>query len=377
MTWKSAFFKNEPIRKSWWLWILVGWLSLILIEVTQNYAFCVELGLPWSWVFSLRYALVEFVFWAIMTSVIAHWAQKFPLDGAHRGRHLAILFSLNLFILLIHAAYRVPLHRLIYDDPQPRPVLHLFVFQLIDNSLADSWIVWAVVGICQAIRSERRSRLREQELTRAQLEMLKGQLQPHFLFNTLNSISWLMRQDVEAADNMMACLSELLRTTLSVSANQEVTLREELRVLDLYLTIERARFQHRLTVQTVVEPDALYCKVPCLILQPIVENAVRHGVARLDGPGLVKISARQEGADLLLCILDNGPGISPEAGGREGIGVANTRERLEKHYGRAQSFHYNNRTVGGFKVEIRLPFRVQKVSRQSGELHEAANIDRR
>src|ERR1700687_2560211 len=106
MTWKSAFFKNEPIRKSWWLWILVGWLSLILIEVTQNYAFCVELGLPWSWVFSLRYALVEFVFWAIMTSVIAHWAQKFPLDGADRARHLAILFSLNLFILLIHAAYR-------------------------------------------------------------------------------------------------------------------------------------------------------------------------------------------------------------------------------------------------------------------------------
>jgi signal transduction histidine kinase len=377
MTWKSTFFQNEPIRKSWRLWILVAWVSLILIQVTQNYAFCVELGLPWSWAYSLRYALVEFVFWAIMTSAIAHWAQKFPLEGAARGRHVAILLSLNLFTLLIHAAYRVPLHRVMYNDPHPRRLMHLFSFQLIDNSLTDTWIVWAVVGICQAIRSERRSRQREQELTRAQLEMLKGQLQPHFLFNTLNSISWLMRQDVEAADNMMACLSELLRTTLSVSGNQEVTLREELRILSLYLTIERARFQHRLTVQLLVEPDVLFCKVPCLILQPIVENAVRHGVARLDGPGLVEISARREGAELLLCILDNGPGISPEVGGREGIGVANTRERLEKYYGPAQSFRYNNRTVGGLKVEIRLPFRVLKGSRQPGELHEAANIDRR
>jgi two-component system LytT family sensor kinase len=371
----SAFFQGEPIRKRWWLWILVGWLSLILIQVTQNYAFCITLGMPWSWTYSLRYALVEFVFWAIMTSVVAHWAQRFPLTGTSRGRHLAILFSLTLFTLLGHAIYRVPLHRVMYNDPQPRAFLHLFVFQLVNNSLTDTCIFWAVVGICQAIRSVRRSQQREQELTKAQLEMLKGQLQPHFLFNTLNSISWLMRKDVEAADNMMTSLSDLLRTALSVPGSEEVTLREELHVLDLYLTIERARFRSRLTVLITVEPEALDCKVPGLLLQPIVENAVRHGVARVDGPSLVEIRAQREGGALCLSILDNGPGISEEISRREGIGMANTRERLEKYYGPAQSFRYSNRAAGGLSVNIRLPFRVSNGFEERDERHEVANSD--
>jgi LytS/YehU family sensor histidine kinase len=308
----------------------------------------------------VRYAVVELVFWAIMTFVIAYWAQKFPPGGVKRGKHIAILLSLTLGTLLIHAAYRVPLHRVIYNDSEPRPLLHLFVFQLIDNSLTDTWVFWAVVGICHAVKSARRSQQREQELTKAQLEALKGQLQPHFLFNTLNSISWLMREDVEAADNVMTSLSDLLRTTLSLPGSEDVTLREELHVLDLYLTIERARFQSRLTVLTAVEPETLDCNMPGFLLQPIVENAVRHGVARLDGPGLVEIRARREASDLCLSILDNGPGISQEVSQREGIGLANTRARLEKYYGSAQAFCYSNRAAGGLSVDIRFPFRVSK-----------------
>lgn len=367
MAWKLVFRGKEEILRGWWLWIFAGWLALMLIQMTQNYAFSVEVGMPWSWGSGLRYALVEFVFWAVATTVIVRWTQIFPPEGSDLGKNVAILLSLTVATLLVHAAYRVPLHRVIYDDPESRPFLHLFTFQLIDNSLTDMAVFWIVVGISQAIRSARRCQQREQELTKAQLEMLKGQLQPHFLFNTLNSISWLMRKDVESADNVMTSLSNFLRTTLSVPGSEEVTLREELRVLDLYLVIERARFQSRLIVFVNAEPDTLDCRLPGLLLQPIVENAVRHGVARLDGPGVVEIGAKRHGASLCLSIQDNGPGISNAIAQREGIGMANTRTRLEKYYGSAQAFCYSNREHGGLRVDIRLPFRVSEGFKQTAE----------
>ena len=370
-----ASSRDGLTRGSWRLWILVGWLALILIQMTQNYAYSVELGMPWSWGFSLRYAMVEFAFWAFATTAIVRWAQIFPPEGAERGKNVAFLLLLTGATLLAHAAYRVPLHRLIYRDPEPRPVLHLFTFQLIDNSLTDTAIFWAVVGICQAIGSARRVQQREQELTKAQLEMLKAQLQPHFLFNTLNSISWLMRKDVEAADNVLASLSTFLRTTLTIPGSEEVTLREELEVLRLYLDIEQARFQNRLTIITNVDANTLGCRLPGLLLQPIVENAVRHGVARTEGPGVIEMGARREGSSLCLWILDNGPGVSRHAGQREGIGMANTRARLEKYYGPAQSVLLSEPAEGGVRVEIRLPLKVTKDAEIEVAVHETENLD--
>ena len=284
-----------------------------------------------------------------------------------------MLLSLTAATLLIHAVYRVPLHYVMYNDPERRPLVHLFTFQLIDNSLTDSAVFWTIVGICQAIRSARRAQQREHELTKAHLEMLKQQLQPHFLFNTLNSISWLMRKDVEAADNVMSALSTFLRTTLTVPGSEEVPLREELQILRLYLEIEQARFQSRLKVSMEVEPDALDCRVPGLLLQPIVENAVRHGVARIETPGIVEVGARRDGPDLCLWVLDNGPGLTAAVRQREGIGMANTRPRLEIYYGSNQSLRISNRDDGGVRVEICLPFRISKDLRTQHELHEIAN----
>ena len=359
MAWTSSYFRSPSIR-SWWRWVLVGWSSLILIQVTQNYTFCVEVGFPWSWEYSVRYAVIELSFWAIMTGVIAHWARTYPLEGIERGRNLAVLALLTGATLLIHASYHVPLHRVMYNDPEPRPLLHLFTFQLIDNSLTDAAVFWGIVGISEAIRSAHQAQQREHELTKAQLEMLKSQLQPHFLFNTLNSVSWLMRKDVEAADNVITSLSTFLRTTLAVPGSEEVTLRDELRVLRLYLEIEEARFQGRLNVVMNVEPSTLDCKVPGLLLQPIVENAVRHGVARIEGLGIVEIGAQREGSELCLWILDNGPGMATAVAKREGIGTANARARLKKYYGPAQSFRFSERAEGGARVDIRLPFRPSK-----------------
>jgi LytS/YehU family sensor histidine kinase len=250
------------------------------------------------------------------------------------------------------------LHHFVYPDFPHHTFWRQNQIYLIDNSFIVAWFFWAVIGIHHVIKAARRSQEREQELIRGQLELLKGQLQPHFLFNTLNSISWLMREDVEAADNMMASLGELLRTTLSVPATEEVTLRQELKLLELYLAIERARFQDRLKVLVNVDPQTLDCNVPCLLLQPIVENAVRHGISRLDRPGLVEIRAQCVRSELLISILDDGPGISSESAWKEGIGLGNTRARLEKHYGEIQSLRYSNRNEGGLTVEIRLPLRV-------------------
>ena len=150
-------------------------------------------------------------------------------------------------------------------------------------------------------------------------------------------------------------------------------------MLELYLGIEHARFQDRLRVLVKADPETLDCNVPCLLLQPIVENAVRHGIARLDRPGLVEVRAACVGTELSISVLDDGPGISTESAGREGIGLGNTRARLEKHYGEMQSLRYTNRNEGGLIVEIRLPLRVHLAGNENGDgsrLRETANVNR-
>jgi LytS/YehU family sensor histidine kinase len=365
------------MRKISWIWIAVLWF--FVVRVSEYYALRMDLGHQLTWEGSLRYTVVELGFWLIMTPVMAWWAEKFPLERPALVKNVAVLLLLNVATELLYSSYRVKLHHFVYPDF----ALHSFWRQtqtyLIDNSVIVAWFFWAIVGIHHAIKAARKSQQREQELVKAQLEMLKAQLQPHFLFNTLNSISWLMREDVEAADNMMTSLGELLRTTLSVSASEEVTLRRELNMLELYLTIERARFQDRLRVLVNVDPDTLDCNVPCLLLQPIVENAVRHGIARLDRPGSVEVRAACVGSELSISILDDGPGISTESTWREGIGLANTRARLEKHYGDMQSLRYTNRNEGGLIVEIRLPLRVHIAGDENGDgsrLREIANLNR-
>lgn len=365
------------MRRTSWIWIAAAWF--FVVRVSEYYTLRTDLGHDLTWEGCLRYTVVELGFWLIMTPVMAWWAEKFPLERPALVKNLAVLLLFNVATELLYSSYRTKLHHFVYPDFAQRTFWHQNQTYLIDNSVIVAWFFWAIVGIHQAIKAARKSQQREQELIKAQLEMLKGQLQPHFLFNTLNSISWLMREDVEAADNMMTSLGELLRATLSVSASEEVTFRQELKMLELYLAIERARFQDRLRVLVNADPETLDCNVPCLLLQPIVENAVRHGIARLDRPGSVEVRAACVGAELCISILDDGPGISTQSTWREGIGLANTRARLEKHYGELQSLHYTNRNQGGLIVEIRLPLRVEKAGGENGEgrrARETANVNR-
>ncbi|HYH81808.1 MAG TPA: histidine kinase, partial [Longimicrobium sp.] len=195
-------------------------------------------------------------------------------------------------------------------------------------------------------------------LSEARLQALKMQLQPHFLFNALNAISTLIHRDPEAADQMLASLAAFLRHTLATAEAQEVPLAEELRFLELYLEIEQVRFGDRLQVAMRVERGARQALVPHLILQPLVENAIRHGIATLVGGGRVEISARRDGDHLRLRVRDNGVGLAAtrDSDRVEGVGLASTRGRLDQLYGASHQFTLSEPEGGGTLADLRIPF---------------------
>jgi sensor histidine kinase YesM len=180
------------------------------------------------------------------------------------------------------------------------------------------------------------------------------QLHPHFLFNTLHAISALMHQDVEVADRMIARLGELLRSALESAGTQEVPLRQELDFIKPYLEIEQARLGARLAVQLEIAPDTMEAQVPNLLLQPLVENAIRHGIAPRNAPGRIAIRARRDKDCLHLQVSDNGLGLSSNY--QEGVGVANTKARLQQLYGAAQRFVMDNGPEGGLVVSVAVPY---------------------
>jgi signal transduction histidine kinase len=225
---------------------------------------------------------------------------------------------------------------------------------------------WAIVGLSHAVLYYRESRDREvrtaqleTKLVEAQLAALQQQLRPHFLFNTLHAISALMHRDVEAADRTLMHLSDLLRMTLDNIGRHEVPLKAELEFLSKYLHIEQTRFADRLAVRFDIQAGALDALVPNLILQPLVENAIKHGVARKSGPGHIQITARRDGGKLWMEVRDDGVGLS-EDGWRtlhKGIGVTTTRERLLRLFGADFRFEFHRHNPG-LAVVVAFPWRV-------------------
>jgi LytS/YehU family sensor histidine kinase len=224
------------------------------------------------------------------------------------------------------------------------------------------WGILAVSHTLDYYRKYRERELRtsqlEARLAQAQLQVLKMQLHPHFLFNTLNAISALMHRDVEIADRMIARLGELLRLTLASAGAQEVPLKQELDFIKPYLEIEQARLGPRLQVITQIEPATLTALVPNLILQPLVENAVRHGIAPRAKAGRIEIRAYRAGDQLHLEVWDDGPGLTqaPPVNLKGGIGLANTRARLQQLYGPAHRFDLRNGDSRGLVVTLEIPF---------------------
>ena len=219
-------------------------------------------------------------------------------------------------------------------------------------------------------RAVRASQL-ETRLVEAQLATLQQQLHPHFLFNTLHAISSLMHRDVDAADRTLVRLSDLLRLTLERLGQQEVTLEAELDFLRMYLEIERTRFADRLIVRFDIQPEASEVLVPTLLLQPLVENAIKHGVARKSGPGHIDVTARREHDKLLMEVRDDGVGLSEDSltALQKGIGVSTTHARLKHLFGADYRFEFH-RLTHGLAVVVAVPWRTDGTQR--GEQHEEA-----
>jgi signal transduction histidine kinase len=308
--------------------------------------------------------------WAIFAPMIDALWRRYPFEGKGWRRSIVIhLFATPVFgfwwTLLRWAASFIPV-----VDPMPLD----FVWTMVAHFPLWFLSYWVIVTVRQATYNygrfrerEVRASLLEAKLAQAQLEMLKMQLHPHFLFNTLHAISTLIHKDPDAADEMVAQLSDLLRMTLATIGVQEVTLQQELEFLARYLEIQKTRFQDRLEVILDIPPETLDVRVPNQVLQPIVENAIRHGIDARSGQGVIEIRARATDHMLELTVRDDGPGLrsevkldaQPDNAPREGrgIGLANTRARLRELYGPASTLHLGNHPDGGAIVTLSLPLR--------------------
>ncbi len=357
----------QPPRRRFWLEtaiIFAAWAVFALLVANQSNMLAALGGRDMPWIVALRPGLVDAILWAFTTVAIFWLTRRFPLDRGHVLQGIAVHLVAAVLIALARTGVMVVLR---WYFPWLR-VLPSFSQQFWGTSSQNALYYALLLGVAHFVLYYRRYREREQAaeqlargLTEARLQALKMQLQPHFLFNTLNAVSALIPADAKPARRMIARLGDLLRVTLDHEATQEVTLREELAFLEPYLEIEQARLEDRLTVVMNIAPETLDARVPHLILQPLVENAVRHGIATRIEPGKVEISASRGPDDrfLQLEIRDDGRGMDRdhELGTRRGVGLTNIRSRLEQLYGREHRFKLENQAAGGVLVRISIPFR--------------------
>jgi sensor histidine kinase YesM len=350
-----------------WTFIAVFYTSEAGFQVTYEKR-------PFDWLRVLRGELVYSYVWLIITPLIIRLDRRMREGRWGWLRRLPVYLSAGVCFSALHSiTVALVLHPLGWGSTHPSLAARVQTYFV--NFFHLNLLFYAgTLGVYHAFNYYRESRERElkasrleAQLAQAQLQNLKMQLHPHFLFNTLHTISVLMSKDVEAANRMLIQLSDLLRVALDNAGAQEVSLREEMEFLEQYLEIERTRFEDRLSVRTEVDPAAYDAQVPNLILQPLVENAIRHGIAPRTEPGAIEIRASREEGKVRLQVQDDGPGIDlrRQPALREGIGLTNTRARLAQMYGADHQFEMRNGSEGGLLVTIILPFRL--ANETSGE----------
>ena len=344
--------KQRLLRASWFFlcWTSLGFFSASQVYIRYTY----NSNQPTSWRQALSVAMPDWYAWAMLSPLIFAFARRFPIDRDKRWRrvfaHLGAGLLFSSLKIIVEFMVLWPLLGL----PQRLPS----VIALQQNLLVYAAIIgmhYAFAYYRQYREHEVKASQLEAQLAQAQLQALKMQLHPHFLFNTLHAISTLVHKDAEAADRMIARLSDLLRLSLDNLGEQEVSLQRELEFLQRYLEIEQIRFGDRLSVQIAVAPETLEALVPNLILQPLVENAIRHGIAPHAAPGRIEIQAKRENHQLRLGVRDNGGGL-PSAGPPEGVGLTNTRARLQQLYGSLAHLKLIN-AERGLLVELTIPWR--------------------
>ncbi len=359
---------NNQFRQIVYRWLLIfgGWtfaavffaghqsLQNLFSENTTSFRSLLkwQIASGWSWL-----ALMPLILWL---------TKKFSPEGESFHRNLSILISTGMFIILLQLAINALILPPLGFPPNRRfeTYTDAYRFMFLTNFPWSLLIYFTVLGTIFVTRYYRKFREREVQtaqlesnLARARLQVLKMQLHPHFLFNTHNAISELIHKDPDAAEKTLTNLSDLLRISLEKLDVEEVTLEQELEFSKKYIEIEQTRFQERLQFKMHIAPETLDAQVPNMLLQPLIENAIKHGITPLKRGGTVEIEAVKKNGHLLLKISDNGIGSGDGKNLIKGIGLANTKARLLNLYKNNQSFEIESDENNGFSVKLKIPFK--------------------
>jgi len=373
---------NASSRDRWVVpGVVIGLTALCaLVEASQSYIGAINFGKPVPWTESVRRTLPSWVIFALVTPGVLYMARRFSVERLGWRRALPVHLAGATAFAFAHLGGTALYYATRPGNLAPLPIL-LTKF-ITAYFILDVLIYCGIVGATHAIRYYREAKARElaasrleASLTEARLAALRGQLNPHFLFNTLNAITTMaLKREHDNVVATLGYLSELLRVSLDDRLPQEVSLADELELLERYLEIQRIRFGDRLTVTREIDDEALGALVPIMILQPLAENAIVHGIAPVPGPGALRLRATRRNGDLLLEVADTGPGFQASerrraataqlgaelAGERSGggIGLANTRARLAQLYGDASVLDIADAPEGGARVSVTIPYRV-------------------
>ena len=363
--------RDAPHLRLTWrelLLIFVFWTSLATLTAINQWLGPRDYGMRVvSPAGPIAMAYIEAWLWTAVTPLIFGLSSRFSTDRSRWYVRVPLLLAagivISLAIYMILFFLRVEVFEVGRRAPAFAPLRELGRFRFVNQLLLYFAVLAAGYAREYFLRDQERQRESielqaraarlQAQLADARLDALRGQINPHFLFNTLHAVAALVERDPAGVRRMIARLSELLRRTIDADGSEEVPLREELDFLQRYIEIMEIRFQGKLHVDSNVEPDTLEVWVPSLVLQPIVENALEHGASRAAGDGRVEISARRSGGHLVLTVRDNGPGV--DARSASGVGLANTRARLRELYGETAALTLSSAEGGGAVATITIP----------------------
>ena len=338
-----------------WAFSFIGWTIYATLDSAGSWVLLIR----WGEKPVLRDVVIrnfaEAYIWVLFTPLIYAIALKYGFNHQSWKKSLAVQLPLSLLVTASGAWFLIYMAESFGWSDTSRT----FSTRLIGLALQDLPRYYVTLGVAYCVRLGEReteaSRL-EARLAQAQLQVLRSQMEPHFLFNALNSIATLTRIDPASAERMTLKLAAFLRVCLDNAGSQEVPLEQELDFLRNYLGIQQTRFRDRLTVSFEVDPNLLSVPVPSLILQPLVENAIRHGIAKSAAPGHINISAARDNGSLKIEIADNGVGVPyHQMEESAGVGLRNTRARLQQLYGDHQGLRLENAPGGGCRVSLLIP----------------------
>jgi signal transduction histidine kinase len=373
--------------RGWMIWaISLGVWSFVSLAGTLTFwQLYRSTDMPMSFRTTLGLELSQILTYVPLTPLVFWLATRYPIRRDNWKSRTLLYLGAGVLFCVAHVTLRGATHFALYNSKEHawnsaiwNPQTHAFAIQwaglrrLFLNNLVDdiTGTFVPIVLIAHAISYYRKYQDRESratqlegQLAKAHLQALKSQLQPHFLFNTMHSVSALMLTDVQAADRMITRLADLLRMNLESAGTQITTLSREMEFVHCYLEIEQVRFEERLTLIFDIAPETLDAQVPLLLLQPLVDNAVKHGISHLTEGGEIHISSHIHNDDLRLEVRDNGPGFTGSKQERGfGLGLRVTRERLQTLYGKNQSVEVASPREGGVSVVVTIPFRIRAVS---------------